>query len=153
MASEQTSVRVPEDLADWLRERAAAYMTLDGIGKSLVSAAGTLRDLEAVELRRLAFTLPEACLLAEASGGPMLQVGVGTVLWMEVADMTRGLEDHYGAHHGFDDSTEVGALLAKLSALGPTADLALRAALSRWWDNDLPATVEGFGEVGIRVLE
>ena len=46
-----------------------------------------------------------------------------------------------------DDLVEV------LRGIGPTADLALRDALSRWWATGGEPTGEGFAAVGLRVRQ
>ncbi len=44
-------------------------------------------------------------------------------------------------------------LLAYLRRLSPVADHALADAIARWREQSLDATVDGFGKVGLRVVE
>lgn len=153
-----TTVRL-ERHAAWLESRARRALTGQGIGSRAATELDAWRGVLAAELARTAWTLDEATVLASIVAGSMLNEGIGSILAYEVLDALAPGEDRvngtgvprsYGVDVGLPLLDE-SALLAKVHRLGPAADAALRDALSRWWDEDQPSTVEGFGAVGIVV--
>ena len=158
------TVRLPEDVCDWLADLAA--VTATGL-KPAATVPDAIRLIMAtldVELRRIPLTVGEASLLAEVRGGPILDAGLGIgvgagIMLMDLADATDpqwatdgDLRPQFEERHGLPPGG-VQALRDKLTTLGPAADLALRLALARWWQHDYPATSEGFREIGLRIIE
>ena len=120
----------------------------------------TWRAVLAAERRRIRLTLAEASCVADVlSGhlithGTVLMAGGAGVCYAECHDAFRlsreAGEPGYGAKWGISEDE----LLAKLQRLGPAADLALEDAIARWWGRKHPEpTVEGFAEVGLRVIQ
>lgn len=157
-----STVRLPDDVAEWLADLAA--VTASGLmpAATVPDAVRLIMATLDVELRRLPLTVGEASLLAEVRGGPILDAGLGIgvgsgIMLMDLADATdpgwadQTLLAELEAKHSLPEGG-VARLRAKLETLGPAADLALRLALARWWQHDLPATAEGFRQVGLRIV-
>jgi hypothetical protein len=147
----RVQVRLDETTASWLADRA----NRTHIGSHNQQARTELqlwRVALATELRRIRFTLAEASCLADVLNGHLIDAALGSpgVVYAETYDAFRlagaGVSS-YGAKWGINEQD----LLTRLQELGPVADHALRDAMSRWWERDLPPTAEGFGEVGLRV--
>lgn len=145
------TAQVPPDLVDWLESRAARAMTGESVPLRLVSEVRLLRGLLASELNRVPLTVPEASCLADVVGGDMMQPGWGSILLAEVWDAFAAAPgvSSYSAKWGVSQD----ALIARLRGIGPTADLALRDALSAWWAADGEPTAAGFTAAGLRIIE
>lgn len=156
-----STVRLPDDVSAWLADLAAVTVTGLMPAATVPDAIRLIIATLDAELRRLPLTPGEAALLAEVRGGPILDAGLGIgvgsgIMLMDLADATdpgwadQTLRAELEAKHGLPEGG-VARLRAKLD-LGPAADLALRLALARWWQHDLPATAEGFRQVGLRIV-
>lgn len=161
-------VRVGDTLAEWLEDRAQRMHT----GSANIEARSELElwhSALSAELRRIRLTLAQASCVADVCNGWMLDATMAGSLPLVYAecydafqiarDVAPGLPpdvSSYGAKwgpEGSDPATWEQQLLDYLRALGPAADHALRDAISRWWEQDLDRTVDGFAEVGLRVTE
>ena len=120
-----------------------------GLGPTIALMLSMHVDLMRAEARRVPLTEGQASALAEIVGGPLVTPGVGALLIGEVMDafdLAAGSVSSYGAHHGIDEA----ALLTKLRGIGPSADLALRFALARWWA--MPAEDRDYRAAGLRIV-
>lgn len=157
MATSPTSVRFSDTIGGWLAEFSAVSMLGMGLGGTASAAIETLVSICDMELRRIPLSAEEAGLLADVLGG-MLQPGIGVIAAAALADATDGFDPlgHVMAtqHEQLHDLPEgqVGRLRARLLALGPAADFALRLAIARWWHRELPADVDGFRAAGLRII-
>ena len=141
-------VRIGRSLYGWLQDRAERYGELSPALQARTEAE-LLRSLLAVELRHAgAWTVPELRYMAEAIDGPRLTTRVA----LTVGSLYASAFELWRINHAREQSLGK-ALLPRLVDLTPAQDLALHDALSRWWNEELPATAEGFGQVGIRILE
>lgn len=145
----QIAFRATPDLGDWLADRAARTQGGGGARARARVELEMWRAAMRVEAARTTWTLAEVAFLARIqAGAPIDDAGA---LAMRACDELRpdpifGLPVDYG----FD----AGALLAKLAALGPVADVATVDAISRWWaGDDRQHTVEGWAAVGLTVVE
>jgi hypothetical protein len=121
------------------------------------------------ELRRVRLTLAQAsCVANVCNGWPMDAAVAGSLPLIYAAcadafqiarDVPPGLNpdvSSYGAKWAPEAASTAQweqDLLGYLRGLGPGADHALWDAVSRWWEQNLEATVEGFAKVGLRVTE
>ncbi len=148
--------RLNPAVEEWLESR-RARMYSPSRSIQAHTELGLWRTVLAEELKRIRLTLGEAQCLASISGGPMLQPTVGHrlgLLFAEAYDAFRlanegAEESSYGAHFGIDEKK----LLDWLAGLSPAADLALRDALSRWWETRIDDDAERFRAVGINVID
>ena len=166
-AEPRIQVKIPVELRDWLAHR-ARLMLFAGPAKdaSANQQARTdlllLRDLLAAELARIPLTLWEARAIADvAKGGPLepyIGVGIGLTYAMCEEEFRYAREagpvpgySSYGRKWGINED----ALLAKLRALGPTADAALRAAIAAWWqlgDKSADTDEKALSSLGVRLV-
>lgn len=148
-------VRVSPEAGAWLEDRAERMHT----GSHHEQARAELamwRDALAAELRRIRLTRAQAACIADVLNSSHIQPGIGRLVYAEVSDAFMLANDgpvpgysSYGKKWNIDEQ----ALLEYLLRLGPTADHALLDAFSRWWALDGEATVEGFAEVGLTVVD
>lgn len=157
MSASPTSIRFSDRASAWLAELSAVNMLGMGLGGSAKSAVESLMMICDMELRRIPLTAEEAGLLADVLGA-MMQSGIGRLAAVELANATSGTDplgqdmaQSYAAHHGLPEG-QIGRLQARLLALGPAADFALRLAIARWWHGDLPVTADGFRAAGLRIV-
>lgn len=152
MPDNRIQARVSDDTTAWLVDRADRMMTGSHHQQAGVEL-GLWRGILATELRRLRFSVPELCCLADVTGGASLDAAHADNLPLMYANAfdafrtdfdSTTLSGAYGEHHGIDEQ----ALLDKLIRLTPTQDHALTDALSRWWSQQLDATEDGFRAVG-----
>jgi hypothetical protein len=158
--TEAIHLRPGADLAAWLgsrRERIVPPLS----GHLHARAELELwRAVIAAELRHLPpLTLPQASCIADALAGPQMQSAVAQglgLVYAQVFDAFRlarsragGDVSSFGAKHGVKEQE----ILDYLEGLSPAADHALADAISRWWQEDLDATAEGFAAAGLRVTE
>ncbi|MBQ1048488.1 hypothetical protein KBX50_08425 [Micromonospora sp. C51] len=154
---DKVSTRVGPPTAQWLADRAARMHT-GSVHLQVRAELELLQSLLSAELRRVRLTVEEASCIADVLNGLMLTsgvaVGAGRV-YAECYDAFRMAretplhgEPSYGSKWGIDEDD----LLRRLGDLGPTADYALRDAMSRWWEKGHEASVEGFAAVGLRVV-
>lgn len=146
-------VRVPADLVDWLKGRAARTMTQEPIGPRARTELVLWRGHLAAELARLRLTLAELGCLADILNGTIaddsIAVGRVSALAAEVIDGLRGDPGAYGDKWGIDER----ALEDLALNLGPTATHALRDAIARWWETHAEHTPDGWASVGITVKD
>lgn len=175
MASTERDVhfRLSEDTAQWIDGRIRRMHGGNRHGQAQAELQ-MWRDALDGELRRLRLTVDQAGCVADVLNGPMLSPGVAATLgivYAECYDAFRlaredrsgnplpaplGDVSSYGAKwgpEGADPAKWEQELLDYLGRLGPAADMALRDAVARWWDEDGEPTVEGFAAVGLRVTE
>lgn len=155
----RVQARVSSATAEWLADRA----TRMGTKSSHVQAKIELelwRTALAAELRRIPLTTAEAACLADVLNSPVmapaLSAGPVSHMYAEACEAFRLAREtpvpsqaSYASQWGIDEQS----LLDRLGRLGPTADHALRDAISRWWQHDLPATADGFAAVGINIVD
>ena len=142
-------VRIGRSLYGWLQVGAERYGELSPALQARTEAE-LLRSLLAVELRHAgAWTVPELRYMAEAIDGPRLTTRVA----LTVGSLYASAFELWRLNPNGDEQPIGKALLPRLVDLTPAQDLALHDALSRWWNEKLPATADGFGQVGIRILE
>jgi hypothetical protein len=145
-------------LQAWLEDRTDRMLA----GSSVLHARvelGMWRGVLASELGRICLTLDQAnCLgnVAKSSNTP-LDAGlaasaplmfINTAETFQLADEVAG-QSSYGKRWGINEEE----LLAYLRELGPTADHALRDAISRWLEMKAEPTAEGWAAVGLVVAE
>lgn len=141
-------ISIPDERAEWLDSWKTRTMEPNPVS----TAVRALEKVLAAELQRVPLETAEAILIAHAVGQPLLNMSIGSgMLAAQVADFAAGLDAA-----GLDDLgvplDAVDRLTARLMACGPTADLALRDAFSRWWTADgAEADAEGFAAFGLRV--
>lgn len=156
-----TSVRIPDDLAVWLEDRATRMATGHGPARQMVTEANISRGLLAMELGSIwqPFQLGEMALLAEVMGDAPLDRAAGMIVWNKLLDILqpRGYRMPSqravaaGERHGLTPE-QTGDLLDRLRELTVGEDAALRDALSRWMSTGHAAGAESFAAVGIPVL-
>jgi hypothetical protein len=163
---DRIQVRAGGELGRWLDDRANRMHA----GSRHIQARSELELWHSAlssELRRIRLTLAQASCIADVCNGWMLDAAMAGSLPLVYAecydafriarDVPAGLNpdiSSYGAKWGPEDSDPAAweqELLGYLRPLSPTADHALRDAISRWWAQDLDPTVEGFAKVGLRV--
>src|SRR5262245_46202494 len=151
-------VRIGDKEGAWLTDRSERMHT-GSIHVQARMELGMWRDALEIELRRMRFTVAELNCMADAMNGTLIQPGIALTVPIVFAEMSDAFElapppSSYGEKWGIDEA----ALLAKIRALGPTADHALHDAISRWWEkwggrqipDDDPT--EGWAAVGLRVV-
>ncbi len=151
----RVNFRASPELEAWLESRRSRMYAASRHSQAQ-SELMLWRSVLSAELQRLRLTLGQAQCLAAIVAGPLLQPTVGHrlgLLYAEAYDAFRlagedGAGNAYGEHFGVDEKK----LLDWLAALGPASDLALRDALSRWWEADGADDVERFRDVGITVI-
>jgi hypothetical protein len=115
----------------WIGE--VADLTDQAPAATAAALLAAMRDLMSLELRRIQFTEGEADCLVDILNGRAETLGLGPLVYAVVSDavhLARADESSsYAARYGIDEDT----LLSKLRGMGPTADLALRLAVARWW--------------------
>ena len=152
----RVTVRLGQAQADWLADLATRSAAGGGAGMGVRLAADVLRGVMHADLRATgAWSVPELDLCAQAAGQPLLEPRFfGRLLSMEMEDLVGDQHDHWADHVGMDSGAGVHALIERLADLTPGQDLAVRDALSRWWDIQatLDTTQEGYVTVGFSVL-
>lgn len=134
----------------WLDE--IADLTCHPVATAAGALLGAMRELMRMELRRIALTEREANCLADILNGSNIAAGLvlGPIVYAEVSDAFHLAGDDefssYAAKHDIDQDK----LLAKLRGMGPTADLALRLAVARWWAMPEP---RDYVTAGINIIE
>jgi hypothetical protein len=152
-------VRVGDTITGWLADRSRRMCAATSVDTQARSELELWYSALNVELRRIRLTLAQASCIADACNGWLMDMviasGLGLV-YAECYDAFRlartgpgGDVSSYGAKWGVDEQ----ALLDYLGTLGPVADHALRDAISRWWELNESATVEGFAKAGLQVTE
>lgn len=137
---DRLQVRIGDELMAWLEYRAkrAGTPSADLQARTELLLWRGVLTTELTSVR--GFTLAEMRQLAD-------MVGMAAFDAMGVFGALRI------AHGGGPWAPEGRLLLQKLAELGSAADFALADALSRFREQELPATAEGFGRVGINVVE
>lgn len=144
--------RPSADLTSWLKDRAARSFSQAGIGSRAQTELLLWRRALQAELAIQRWTLTELGAIAAALDHTLITEAVpGSIgrCAVEVTDARRGQEEDWDA--GIGDGFAGDHLVAKLARLGPTADMALVDAISRWWDAGLDHSPEGWAEVGVQV--
>jgi hypothetical protein len=151
--SSRTTLSLAPDLAGRVLDRARRGRKGEQLGDAARGELVTFDKLLAVELWRVQLTLAEAQALADVAAGSAHEpYEVGLVLFGATSDTFRlaregGKEASYAARFGVDEQV----LLNKLLAVGPAADLALRDAISRWWDAGSGDDADSYRAVGINI--
>lgn len=147
MTDNRIQVRLDDDLAGWLRQRADMSRTGRSMDMQAREDLGLLREVIETELRRIRLTLQQARCLADVLNGTIIDSAVGTSLGLAYAECYDAFRlaregspapdlSSYGAKHapdGTDPEKWEQDLLVLLGRLGPAADYALRFAIARWW--------------------
>lgn len=150
MATDPTRLRLTDEQAEWLIDRAERTNAPGSTGQRLKTELDLWRHTLAAELRRQRWSLGELGLLADVLNGSLLADAVPGNLGLvavEVMDARVGVEGVYGDKWGVDEMALVDVLLR----LGPAADIALMDAVSRWWAMDAEHTAQGWASVGVTV--
>jgi hypothetical protein len=132
------SITPPSELVrDWIDE--VAELICQPTATAAGSMLAAMRDLMRLELRRLPLTEDEANCVADVLSGTNITTGpvLGQIVWAEVSEAFH-IAGNGASSYGTKHSINQGTLLGKLRDLGPTADLALRLAVARWWAMDEP---------------
>jgi hypothetical protein len=148
---------------DPILNRAERAHRPDNLAEAARTELGVFDGLLHAELRRIILTEAEASALA-ALYSTFDASAIGMLLYAEAADgfrLARGKDPTGGDMSSFATQFSINeeVLLAKLLECGPTADLALRDALSRWWQttaNDNPDPddrTKSFRAVGIHIID
>lgn len=145
-----------DDRAAWVQSWGERCATLDPIS----SALGTLDSCLKAELAGFTIHLGEATLLAETVMGTGLFTGVGPILADELEEMLAAdtpdgepMNAEFESSHSLPPG-QASRLVARMREAGPTVDLAIRDALSRWWAmSDRSMSADGFAAVGIRIVQ
>ena len=148
MATDPIKLRLTDDLAAWLADRAERVAAPASGGQRLKTEVELWRHTLAAELRRQRWTLPELGLIADVLNGALITDAATASLGLvavEVMDARAGMEGVWGDKWGVD---ELG-LIDKLLRLGPAADQALADAVSRWWTLGADHTGAGWASVGV----
>jgi hypothetical protein len=133
----------------WLDDRTARMLPGDSRPEAVrreLEMWQTALDLEA---GTVAWTLPEACCLADIVAGSVLRPGLGLTLRARVGN-AKGVADKWGI--------DADSFAEKVGRLGVVADHAVSDALSRWWDRvgtcpEDESTAAGFRAVGLRIID
>ena len=148
--SETVNIRVTPSMRAWLEGRGARTTQQHGPStRARVELELWRRALE-VEAARTAWTLAEITVLAQVQNSTIVDdaipLTIGT-LAMQVQDAAanRLLTS--------DELRRIGAVAAKATQLGPTADMASVDAIARWWEAGADHTPDGWGSVGLTVIE
>lgn len=155
--SERVQIVLDDDTAAWIADRAERALFGGSSALRVKTELQTWRDHLRAELDRMRFTLEELGLIANVLSGSLgLDGGAGLTVTFELADAFSiadakdlGGPGSFGRHHDTDE----GALLLKVSRLGPTGQHALADAVSRWWAAGHEYTPEGWAAVGIRAVD
>lgn len=152
MATAPINLRLTDDQASWIADRADRALTPGSAGTRIKTELDLWRHMLAAELRRQKWTLPEMGLIADILNSALVRdavpMGIGTIA-VEVMDARAGDEGSYGGKWGVDEME----LIDKLLRIGPAADHALADAVSRWWATDGEHSSGGWATVGVRVVE
>jgi hypothetical protein len=153
MDDNRIQVRIPADgdLEKWLTDRAKRMRSSPHVqARTEMELCRYFLELELQDLR-----IPLAWIncIADVLNGAALDAFVGYptgIVFGEVSDAFQSAKrlSSYGAKWHVDEED----VLDWLVELRPTADHALRDAVSRWWVADLPPTDEGWAAVGINVI-
>jgi hypothetical protein len=149
---QQATVRVDDDLAGWITDRAERAMRMESLGVHIRTEVQKWRTIVGAELRHLRFTIGEIGLIADVFGGSLITDAISSrppMAAIEVMDARDGMEGSYGDKWGVDEM----ALVEKLLGLGPAADHALIDAVSRWWAADGEHTAAGWAAVGLTIRD
>jgi hypothetical protein len=141
MTDNRLQVRLIDDkVATWLTDRNKRMHTGSIHVQARVELSLWHTALQA-ELRRMRFTVAELNCIAYAMNNALIQPGIAITVPAAFAELSDAFTiarendpagiSSYGAKWGIDEEM----LLAKVRALGPTADHALHDAVSRWWES------------------
>jgi hypothetical protein len=156
--SPRIQARMARDLAAWLDARSGRMLT-GGRNQQAITELGLWRMALDAELRTIRLTVPQAACIADVLDGTMITASIAGSLPVAYAECAVAFEaakdspipeeSAYGPTWGIDEDQ----LLAYLRRLSPVADHALRDAIASWREQDLDATVAGFAQVGLRVVD
>jgi hypothetical protein len=150
--------RLANHLAEWLDGR-AERMHGGGRNQQAITELGLWRMALDAELRKIRLTVPQAACIADVLDGTLLPASIAGSLPLVYAECASAFDivrdtpipggNAYGATWNIDEQE----LLAYLRRLSPVADHALADAIARWREHNLDATVDGFAQVGLRVVD
>lgn len=146
--SESIQVRIPQEMKDWLEDRANRFNS----GSPALQAReelNLLKSLLAQELRRIPLTVDEASCLVDVMNSTMLDNATGSFISWELSEVFQFEAGIYATKWKIDEAS----LLEKMRGLCPTADHALRDAISRWWSLGLEPNKKDFEKVGMRIVD
>lgn len=146
MARTTIHAAIQDDLAAWVTHREALRGEARSLGRASVSELRTFKDLLDSELARTRWSLAELELLARATMGTTAGPGVST----SVGSMFGAVYDARRLGDVPDDEATA-ALLDRLGALSPAADMALEYAVAAWWADHHEHTGLEWESVGVRV--
>lgn len=165
MPDDMIRFRPDDRVTDWLYRSTKLART--GVSPSMQAKAdlALLQVICDAELRRVRLTLAQAKCIADVLNGAITDATIGVGLGLAYAECYDAFQlaregvpepdaSPYGAKWGPKESDPAKFeqdLLEVLGRLGPAADYALRRAVASWWDNQAPASAEGFASVGIRI--
>jgi hypothetical protein len=157
-ANQRIQARVANQLAEWLDGR-AARMHGGGRNQQAITELGLWKMALDAELRQIRLTVPQASCIADVLADTLLTTSIAGSLPLVYAecssafDIARDAPIPESAAYGIRWGIEEQELLTYLRRLSPVADHALADAIARWREQDLDATVDGFAQVGLRVVE
>lgn len=146
MASPTIHAAIPEEVAEWITRREELRGEAKTLSRAAVSELRTFHDIMTAELTRHRWSLVELEIIARATKGTPPGPGVPTTpgaMFAAVYDARR-LGD-------VPDDEDTAALLDKLGALSPAADMALEYAVAAWRADNHGHSVLGWEAVGVRV--
>ncbi|MEH1498377.1 hypothetical protein [Cutibacterium avidum] len=146
MARTTIHAAIQDDLAEWVTRREALRGEARTLGRAAISELRTFKDLLDAELARTRWSLAELELLARATMGTTAGPAVSTT----VGAMFGAVFDARRLGDVPDDEATV-ALLDRLGALSPAADMALEYAVAAWWADGHEHTGLEWESVGVRV--
>lgn len=157
-ANPRIQARVANHLAEWLDGR-AERMHGGGRNQQAITELGLWKMALDAELRKIRLTVPQASCIADVLEGTLLITSIAGSLPLVYAECSSAFDiardtpipesATYGTRWGIDEQE----LLAYLRRLSPVADHALADAIARWREQNLHLTVDGFAQVGLRVVE
>lgn len=146
MARPTIHAAIPEEVAEWITRREELRGEARTLARAAVSELRTFKDLLAAELARTRWSLAELELLARSTMGTTAGPGVST----SVGAMFGAVYDARRLGDVPDDEATA-ALLDRLGALSPAADMALEYAVAAWWADGHALTALEWESVGVRV--
>ncbi|SDT74270.1 hypothetical protein [Actinoplanes derwentensis] len=151
----QARISNPETAA-WLKGRTERMFTPSHHQQAVIEL-GLWRSALALELRRIRLTVAQASCIADVLTGTAIDATLGGTVYMSLADgftIARDTPVPDLASYGRKWDVDEKELLEYVGRLSPVADHALRDAIARWWtDEDSEASVEGFAQVGLTVID
>lgn len=144
MANPIIHVTVPAVLAEWISQRDALRGEDNSLARAVISELWRFYDLTISELARTRWSLSDLALISRSMRGesaPSKAAPPVGAVYGAVFNARRAGD--------IPDDSATADLLDVLSALSPTADMALAYAAALWWDAGYEHTLCGWRCVGV----